>query len=140
MDDERNALLEEQDVVVEQLTALRDEYLTRPMPFSGRWRFSPLAILYIVIFFYLLLGAIGVWLIFDRGSNWADLGIGLLVGALFGIGSLIAAMWEAAFNWWSSFSALVSESENDMIRERGRRMVEIQKRIAGLDADMDTPG
>lgn len=137
MDDERKALLEERDVVDRQLTELRYEYMTRPMPFRRQRQFNPLTFLYSVIILYLLLGAAGVWLIFAGGSNWADLGIGLLVGALFGAGSLIAAMWEAAFNWWSNFAALVFESEDNRIRQLGRRFLEIEERLADLAADID---
>lgn len=139
MEGERKALLEELQVVDKQLAELRHEYMTRPMPFRRPWRFNPIAFLKSVVVLYLLLGATGVWLIFDRGNNWSDLGVGLVVGALFGVGSLIAAMWEAAFNWWSSLAALEYEPENDTIRECNRRVLEIQQRLVDLDATDDTP-
>lgn len=138
MSGERDALLEERDAVYAQLAGLRHRYMTRPMPFRRQRRqFSPLVFLNSVVAFYLLLGSVGVWLIFYGGNNWADLGIGLLVGALFGIGSLIAAMWEAAFNWWSGFMSLVYESENDEIRQRGKRILEIEERLEDLAAEMN---
>jgi hypothetical protein len=80
----------------------------------------------------------GIWLILRGSERGANLGSALLVGALFGIGAFMAAVWGKTVDktaWM--YEILHGERTRERFRELVNRQDALRERLAALESTPD---